>query len=458
MAKVLKLTKTMKGKVHTFWQVDARSMNKGQISKNPNTNKRFESKKEAQDYLDELIAKQHSGLSLNADDLEVHKLCLPGEYVEQPGSNSGQKIFDQKAGEYISARYRHLERDAISFNHFQSMRRSMYLVVTYCNKYKIKYWTKLDAERCLDWILKECKKNANPKETPELREASAWTTFLVHQKNIKCMSSWVARNKKCEDVFACIVTSKKHGGDLTFEKPAKLVNLQKKQKDKVVNVLRVEELRYRIEKEYMNGYKGNRGYSVLKNKPEFAKNRKRQMLLQFDLLKGIGLRIGEALALTWDDIDGDEIRINKQYNAKEKAVTETKGGVFEHYVYVGDDLAKRLQEHKELQNDQEKINNLVFPNTKGNHDSRNSLNLIMKRYSKKLWGNDISLHISPHTLRHLFATEMIRKGGKDALPMVSDILRHSTGVKFTEKQYVHETKKSEKQRIRQKEAVSGLYA
>ena len=65
------------------------------ISKNPNTNKLFESKKEAQAYLDELIAKQHSGLSLNADDLEVHQLCLPGEYVEQPGSNSGQKIFDQ---------------------------------------------------------------------------------------------------------------------------------------------------------------------------------------------------------------------------------------------------------------------------------------------------------------------------------------------------------------------------
>ena len=63
----------------------------------------------------------------------------------------------------------------------------------------------------------------------------------------------------------------------------------------------------------MKNYKGNMGYSVAMNKPEFAKDRKRQILLQFDLLKGIGLRIGEALALTWDDIIVDEIRINKQY-------------------------------------------------------------------------------------------------------------------------------------------------
>jgi len=458
MAKVIKVTKKMKGKTHTFWNVDARTLGVGQISKNPNTNERFENKKEAQAHLDELIAKQHSGLSLNADELEVHQLCLPGEYVEQLGSNSGKKIFNQKAGEYISARYRHLDRQKISFNHFQSMRRSMFLLVTYCNKHNIKYWTKLDAERCLDWVLKYCKKNANVKETVELTEASAWTTFQVHQKNLKCASTWIAQEKKCEDMFGKIITSKKHGRDLTFEKPAKLINLQKKQKDKVVNVVRVEELRDKIEKEYMRDYKGNKGYSVAVNKPEFAKARKRQMLLQFDLLKGIGLRIGEALALTWDDVDYDELRINKQYNAKEKAVTDTKGGVFEHFVYISDSLAKRLQEHKDLQTNSEKINNLVFPNTKGNHDSRGSLSLIMKRYSKKIWGDEVTLHISPHTLRHLFATEMIRKGGKDALPMVSDILRHSTGVKFTEKQYVHETKKSEKQRSRQKEAVSGLYA
>ena len=457
MAKVVKINKTVKGFKYNNWTVDARSINKGRITKNPNTNEPFESKKEAQAYLDELIAKQHSGLSLNADDLEVHELCLPGEYVEQPGSNSGQKIFDQNAGEYISARYRHLEREKISFNHFQSMRRSMFLLVTYCNKYNVKYWTKLDAERCLDWVLKYCKKNANVKETAELTEASAWTTFQVHQKNIKCASTWIAEEKKCEDVFSKIITSKKHGRDLTFEKPAKLINLQRKQKDKVVNVIRVEQLRYEIDKHYMKNYKGNMGYSVAMNKPEFAKDRKRQILLQFDLLKGIGLRIGEALALTWDDIIVDEIRINKQYNMKERSVTDTKGGVFEHYVYVGDELSKRLQEHKELQKDKEKINNLVFPNTKGQHDSRGALYRIMKQYSKKIWGDEVSLHISPHTLRHLFATEMIRKGGRDALPMVSDILRHSTGVKFTEKQYVHETKKSEKQRIRQKEAVSGLY-
>ena len=54
MAKVLKRKLKMKGKFHTFWQVDGRSFGKGQISKNPNTNERFESKKEAQAYLDEL--------------------------------------------------------------------------------------------------------------------------------------------------------------------------------------------------------------------------------------------------------------------------------------------------------------------------------------------------------------------------------------------------------------------
>ena len=450
MAKVYKQKIVSKGIVYDYWCVDPRSIGLNRITKNPNTNERFESKKEAQAFLDDLTTKRQSGLSIDANKLEIRELCLPGEFVVIEGSNSGHRMFDDKGGEYISARYRHLDREKISLNHFQSMRRSLQLLIDYSDKYNIKYWTTLDAERVLDSILALCKKNANKKETPELKEASAWTSFEKHLKNLKCMSTWVSQEKKCEDVFGNIITSKKHGRDLTYEKPARLINLQKKSKDKTVDVARVNQLRDYLEYSYQK--------QNLKLKPDYANSRRRTMLLQYDLLKAIGLRIGEAIALTWDDIQGDEIRINKQFNSKSYTVTETKGGVYEHFITIDDALAKRFQEHKELQSDIDKKNNLVFPNTKGEYDTRRVLGRIMKQGCKRLWGNEISLHITPHTLRHLFATEMIRKGGKDVLPLVSEILRHSTGVKFTEKQYVHETKKSEKQRLKQKEAVTDLYA
>ena len=448
MAKVLKRKLKMKGKVHTFWQVDGRSFGKGQISKNPNTNERFESKKEAQAYLDELNAKISTGVNLDSDKLEVIKLCAPGEYKTLENSNSGEKQLIG-GGEYIAKRCEHLEDEQIGLNHFQSMRWSLGILIDYCNKNNIKYWTAINAESFLRKVLKDCKANATDKESVDLRDASAWTTFEKHIKNLKCMSSWIALEKNCDDIFASIITSKKHGRDVTFKKPKRLEHLQRQAKDKTVNVDMVEMLRQKIVDKYQEK---NKNY-----KPEWAESRRRTMLLQFDLIKAIGLRIGEALALTWDDIIGNEIRINKQYNSKSKSVTDTKGGVFEHIVYGSDTMANRLQEHKELQLDEERENDLVFPNTRGEHDSRRVLGRIMKQYSKDIWGANSSMHISPHTLRHLFATEMIRKGGKDALPMVSDILRHSTGVKFTEKQYVHETKKSDKQIVKQIEAVTGLY-
>tara|TARA_R100000742_G_C4279536_1_gene104376 strand:+ start:1102 stop:2481 length:1380 start_codon:yes stop_codon:yes gene_type:complete len=458
MAKVKKSNRKVKGIIYVYWSVDARSLGKGEIFKNPYTNKPFESKKEAQAYLDELNAKISTGVNLDSDKLEVIKLCAPGEYETLENSNSGEKqLIDGKdkdgkiimpVGEYIAKRFTHLEDEEIGLNHFQSIRWSLGVLIEYCNNNNIKYWTAINAESFLRKVLKDCKANANDKESVDLRDASAWTTFEKHIKNLKCMSSWIALEKNCDDIFANIITSKKHGRDVTFKKPKRLEHLQRQAKDKTVNVDMVEMLRQKIVDKYQEK---NKNY-----KPEWAESRRRTMLLQFDLIKAIGLRIGEALALTWDDIIGNEIRINKQYNSKSNSVTDTKGGVFEHFVYVSDTMANRLQEHKELQLDEERENDLVFPNTRGEHDSRRVLGRIMKQYSKDLWSNP-SMHISPHTLRHLFATEMIRKGGKDALPMVSDILRHSTGVKFTEKQYVHETKKSDKQIVKQIEAVTGLY-
>ena len=439
MAKVVKINKTVKGFKYNNWTVDARSINKGRITKNPNTNKPFESKKEAQEYLESLVAESKQGFNLNADKLTIAELCSAGELQENPQSNSGQKILIG-GGEYMQSRYKqYVDLEKIGLGQYILTERALKKLILYCSERNIIYWKDLNPKKFLSWVLQEAKDNADPKETEDLRLASAWTNFENQLKLYKHLAKWISINKKCRNTFDEIITSKSHG-DITFEKPQRLKNLQVQAKDKQVNLQNVMKVRNYIEKNY-----------------QAPEHRKIGLLLQFDLIKAIGLRIGEAIALTWDDINFDEICINKQYHYVEKRIKETKHSGVETFVYVGDDLAERLQEYKDIQPNEEKVNNLVFPNTLGNIDTRKALYKQMKKASKALF-KEISLHITPHTLRHLFATEMFKQGGLEYLPMVSEILRHKAGTKFTKQQYVHTLKKSEKQIKIQKNRIAELYA
>ena len=136
----------------------------------------------------------------------------------------------------------------------------------------------------------------------------------------------------------------------------------------------------------------------------------------FMLLVTTGMRVGEAQALTWDDINFNmkQIVINKTYSSGElkKSAKTEKGN---RKITIGEELSKALMTH--LVNQQEiranlgsayNNNNLVFPNSIGNYES---LGNIRTRHfdpiiKKSLLNNKTTIH----DLRHTFASINLMEG------------------------------------------------
>ena len=77
MAKVSKINKTNNdGKIFTYWCVDARSIGLKRYLNNPNTKERFETKKDAEIFLDKLKnieVKRHQSNDANRPQIEPQK-------------------------------------------------------------------------------------------------------------------------------------------------------------------------------------------------------------------------------------------------------------------------------------------------------------------------------------------------------------------------------------------------
>lgn len=138
-------------------------------------------------------------------------------------------------------------------------------------------------------------------------------------------------------------------------------------------------------------------------------------IIQFQLFTG--MRIGETLALTWDDIDFKkrEIDINKTVNyikddfiigpPKTENSYRTLG--MNNAIYNLLKLTKKEQnERKKALKDQYEDHNLVFSQVTGNYiyrrDINNRLNTIKKRTDYE--------HITVHFLRHSNATLLLNSG------------------------------------------------
>lgn len=464
MAKVTKKIRKSKGKDYTSWCVDARSMGLKLITTNPQTSKKFESKKEADLYLAELLNNTSKGISVQTKDLLVADICHPGEKEKIPGSNSGEKIFSG-GGSFIRDKKTDLDNDNLSASHFQSLRFSLEVF----NKENTeKKWLNVDAKKVLNQILVHCKNNAQHKETEQLREASAWTTFSLHLRNLKSLSTWIAQEYNCIDVFGKIITKTKNK-KTTFVKPMILQSVQKDSRDVAVDMNRLNLLRQWMEESIYIYKNEDTNISHFVTSTEVAKERRRTILLQFDLLLDMGLRIAESLALTWDDVSyykkGDKeitgIRINKQYDVRGQMVKSTKGtkansvyGDVELYTLP---LTKRLKEHKKLQTPEQQKNNLLFPNLLGNYDSRMVLNRFMKKGCNALWKDEPSKHISPHTLRHAMATHFAKKHGKNNMGILSAKLRHESGQLFTEKRYVTAIEKTVDEKFKEAQMSAEVF-
>jgi integrase len=144
-----------------------------------------------------------------------------------------------------------------------------------------------------------------------------------------------------------------------------------------------------------------------------------------------GLRIGEILGLTWQDIDFENKRIyvNKQWKLNEKhkydyGDLKTK---YSRFVNLTVELKEKLIDYKKgMLIDNERIFS-IFKNT---HNTDETLNKILKPYG-----------ITLHKLRHTFGSLLVNSG-IIPLKQISEMMGHS--IEMLLKTYSHTSKESEK--------------
>ncbi|MDY7112136.1 Site-specific recombinase XerD [Eubacterium callanderi] len=163
---------------------------------------------------------------------------------------------------------------------------------------------------------------------------------------------------------------------------------------------------------------------------------------------GSGLRHGELLALTWDDVDlkNGVITVNKSYGGK-NGVDSPKTPTGNRQVPIRSDVVECLKKHKLKQN--EKIllyankyqnNNLVFPNPTGGYQNASSNIIALKKLTE---AHGIE-RITVHDFRDTYATRLFEQTSN--LKMIQQLLGHSD-ISTTANEYTHVSLKESMQFI-----------
>ena len=141
--------------------------------------------------------------------------------------------------------------------------------------------------------------------------------------------------------------------------------------------------------------------------------------LIIEMLYATGVRVSELVNIKLSDIDFNNKRI----------IVCGKGNK-ERIVYYGDYAEEVL--NKYLKTHVRKNNNYLFLNSKGEQITDGGIRYIIDNIMKKL---SIKVHVTPHVLRHTFATDMLNNGCD--IKVVQELLGHSS-LKATEI-YTHVT-------------------
>lgn len=172
-----------------------------------------------------------------------------------------------------------------------------------------------------------------------------------------------------------------------------------------------------------------------------------QYYVLFTLLARTGLRIGEALALTWDDLIGDRINVNKTlvYPLNSTPYISTpKSKMSVRQVTLDAATIALLKRHRinqkevilRYENYQPSKDKLMFHQQDGRWLRTNVVREYMKEVCKR-----VGLpQLSPHALRHSHAVHLLEAGAN--IKYVSERLGHAS-VKITADTYLHVTKKIE---------------
>jgi integrase/recombinase XerD len=129
--------------------------------------------------------------------------------------------------------------------------------------------------------------------------------------------------------------------------------------------------------------------------------------LILELFYATGMRVSEIINLKLEDIDFDDgwIRIFGK-------------GSKERFVPIGKNILKMIKQYKK---DKELTPvSFIFSGKKGKNMTREGIWKIIKKYAVKA---DINKNVTPHTLRHTFATHLLENGAD--LRTIQELLGHS---------------------------------
>lgn len=163
------------------------------------------------------------------------------------------------------------------------------------------------------------------------------------------------------------------------------------------------------------------------------------------LLARSGLRLGEALALTWDDLNGNTLSVNKTLYRQdgENYITPPKTESSYRNILLDKKTLKLIRSFKiqkteyALKSKMIKLNkDLLFSDESGN---------FLKQANYRTYFSSICRIanipvLSPHALRHSHAVHLLESGSN--IKFVSDRLGHST-INMTANVYIHVSKKME---------------
>ena len=130
--------------------------------------------------------------------------------------------------------------------------------------------------------------------------------------------------------------------------------------------------------------------------------------LIIEMLYATGVRVSELVNIKISDIDFDNKRINVLGKGNKERI-----------VYYGE-YAEEIME-KYLDTHKRKDNNYLFLNANGEELTDSGVRYIMNNIMNKL---SIKTHVTPHVLRHTFATDMLNNGCD--IKIVQELLGHSS--------------------------------